>query len=138
MNRLLVILLLPLLVSVQSLATVCLAKCSLQDQVVEKVIEKTAEHHGCHQSQSNSENDESTNEGNDCGSKICQLDEMIQSDILEVTGHQNTEVISHQSSIYLLNSLINPIYQKFTSESPPGFRSYFGVALFIQKSSYLI
>lgn len=137
MNKFLVILLLPLLVSVQSLASVCLAKCSLQDLVPVKITEKMTDHQGCHQSQANSEEDESSDESHECGS-ICQLNELIKSDIIEASVHQNTETISHLSSIYLLSSLKNPIYQKTISESPPGFRPYLGVALFIQKSSFLI
>ena len=119
---------------VQSLASVCKTKCSLVETVKTEKKDSKSEHQNCHSTEDPSENTKSDEE---CGS-ICQSDDLIKGEA-EV-GQFSAEIpkliaFSKQIEIDLLNRELSFV---INTHDPPGHSFHHGVAIFIQKSSFLI
>lgn len=123
-----------MLVSVQSLAVVCLAECGFNKLSIEQVTEKKAEHQGCHQSKTDKED---SSDKEDCASKVCQLEDIAKLEAVDFQGIQTVQLLSFHLDYFLIISA-NPSFEVLIDKSPPGFLPFHGVALYIQKSSYLI
>ena len=118
------------------MAAVCTSECDFRNLVPQKEVQQSSQHQGCHQM--SDEEEETSSEDEDCGAKICHLDEIIKAEVVDFSGAISAKIISYQYFDYLIVSLETPAKELSVTESPPDFRPYLTVALFIQKSSYLI
>ena len=123
-----------MLVSVQSLAAVCLAECGFNKLSVERVIEKETEHQGCHQAAADKEN---SSDKRDCASKMYHLEDIAKFEAVSFQGIQPVHLLSSDLNYFLIIRA-NSTSEVLIDKSPPGFRPFLSVALFVQKSSYLI
>ena len=128
------ILTLSMLVTVQALGTVCKTKCSLQEYTATSTQDNNDSHQDCH-----SQSDESSDQSNsdECGD-ICNMDELFSdSKVLkfEKTLKDSGNIPALVNTVKFIDRV--HIYNVSTHD-PPGTGFYSGVAIYIQKSSYLI
>ena len=125
---------LSMLVTVQALGTVCKTKCSLQEYTATSNQENNDSHQDCH-----SQSDESSEQSNsdECGD-ICNMDELFSDS--KVLKFEKT--LQDSGTIPALVSVVRFIDRvhiyNVSTHDPPGTGFYSGVAIYIQKSSYLI
>ena len=136
MKSFLLILVLPFLMSAQVLAFVCPTECRIEKISVKEVFNKVVTPKACHE-QSSRRGTES-NQSEDCGSKLCQFDKINTVDLFEFGADIISANNLYVSKSYQKALLKQPKKYAFQVKSPPGSGPYLRVALFIQKSSYLI
>lgn len=141
MKILITILLLPLFLSVQSMATVCSAKCSINE--ISKNSPQTTEKEGselpsCHQQTTDSGSEEPSDKSEDCGSKICELDGVLKSelDLFNVGSIICSDSFGFPPTAeYITHELYSFPY---FANAPPGISFFFNSPIYLQKSSFLI
>jgi len=119
--------------NVQSLASICKTKCSVNEISKSDKSEQSKEHESCHSTE-NSEEDQSSDE---CGS-ICQADDLIQVDTENVQLEDIIpKLLPVSKSIEIIFSNQELLFS-ISTHDPPGYGFYSGLSIFIQKSSFLI
>lgn len=140
MKLLFTIFLLPLFIGVQSMATVCAAKCNIsglgyEDSQIQEAQKSPLP--SCHQAQQEKEED-SSDQKKDCELKICEVDGVIKSEISQITP--GSSLVSFL--LIEFGEFISVPLEYFNSlnygNAPPGISFYSNIPIFIQKSSYLI
>lgn len=102
----------------------------------EKKVESSSEQQGCHQSTEESKS--SSDKKESCASKICQLDEVIKSEVYVIDLDNIGDISDFSTGIILVTGDFTGLRSVIFTTGPPGSGSFVNVPLFIQKSSYLI
>lgn len=135
------ILLLPLFVSVQSMAAVCSAKCSIGTSVKNGSHLKAEESEdipSCHKQAKSEKEDNSSDQGEDCGSKVCELDVFLKSELspIDFGSIISNDFLFVLTEVELASSGLYPVAR--VANAPPGIGFFFKSPIYLQKSSYLI
>ena len=135
------ILLLPLFVSVQSMAAVCAAKCSIGTSIKDgsqSKAEESEELPSCHKQVKSEKDDSSSEEDEDCGSKVCELDGFLKSELSQTDFGSiiSNDFLFVLAEVAFTSSELCPI--AYFANAPPGTGFFFKSPIYLQKSSFLI
>lgn len=120
--------------SVQSFGAICKTKCSLQNNQMSNTQKSDEKHQSCHSESKETENSESDKCGN-----ICKADDLFKNDSKLWDIEPPTQFTDKLWSNYkTIIEIERDLTFNISSHDPPRINFYFGVPIFIQKSSYLI